>query len=567
MTQQGRTLTGCLLDLTQKFRGSRRLVLLIVAIALLLDNMLLSSVVPIIPAYLYELHHEHDLEKLNATEFSALSSTTEAVHIQNPDEDQITTTESIQQICDRLQEKEGTKNLKQRVNPPKTTTTEQAADSEPPITTLSSEMKELRHHELIEENVEVGIMFASKPIVQAITNPFIGPLTNRIGYSIPMFTGFVIMFLSTLLFAMGTNYAILFIARSLQGVGSACTSVAGMGMLAAFYPDDRERGNAMALALGGLALGVMIGPPFGGVMYEFVGRAAPFLALAFLSLFDGFLQLLVLQPKVTKEEQEGATLLTLIKDPYILIAAGAITFANMGIATLEPSLPLWMMDTMNAPKWQQGVAFLPASISYLIGTNLFGPLGHRMGRWLSTMVGLVVIGFCLILIPMATNITHLIVPNAGIGFAIGMVDSSMMPMLGYLVDIRHTSVYGSVYAIGDVAFCVGFAVGPLLSGSIVKAIGFTGLTSRILLFVTSVTQTTNPQRKKIFGSRHCNRKPGFSDSERRTILLLSSFWKSSAPHPDAILKEIFKNNLFYCCPFRICVGETSPMLMASPTRQ
>lgn len=54
---------------------------------------------------------------------------------------------------------------------------------------------------------------------------------------------------------------------------------------------------------------------------------------------------------------------------------------------------------------------------------------------------------------------HLIVPNAGLGFAIGMVDSSMMPELGYLVDIRHTAVYGSVYAIGDVAFCLGFAIG------------------------------------------------------------------------------------------------------------
>lgn len=60
---------------------------------------------------------------------------------------------------------------------------------------------------------------------------------------------------------------------------------------------------------------------------------------------------------------------------------------------------------------------------------------------------------------MATNITHLIVPNAGLGFAIGMVDSSMMPELGYLVDIRHAAVYGSVYAIGDVAFCLGFAIG------------------------------------------------------------------------------------------------------------
>jgi hypothetical protein len=53
----------------------------------------------------------------------------------------------------------------------------------------------------------------------------------------------------------------------------------------------------------------------------------------------------------------------------------------MGIAMLEPSLPIWMMDTMDAGRWKQGVTFLPASVSYLIGTNLFGPLGHRMGRY------------------------------------------------------------------------------------------------------------------------------------------------------------------------------------------
>ena len=42
---------------------------------------------------------------------------------------------------------------------------------------------------------------------------------------------------------------------------------------------------------------------------------------------------------------------------------------------------------------------------------------------------------------------------------VGMVDSAMMPIMGYLVDIRHIPVYGSVYAIADVAFCLGFAVG------------------------------------------------------------------------------------------------------------
>lgn len=38
----------------------------------------------------------------------------------------------------------------------------------------------------------------------------------------------------------------------------------------------------------------------------------------------------------------------------------------------------------------------------------------------------------------------------------------MMPIMGYLVDLRHVSVYGSVYAIADVAFCMGFALGKKL---------------------------------------------------------------------------------------------------------
>lgn len=316
-------------------------------------------------------------------------------------------------------------------------------------------------------------MFASKAFVQLLANPIVGPLTNKIGYSIPMFCGFVVMFFSTIIFAFGRTYTVLFIARALQGIGSSCSSVSGMGMLADRFTDDKERGNAMGVALGGLALGVLIGPPFGGIMYEFVGKSAPFLILSALALLDGMLQLIMLQPSIQAPQTgEPPTLKSLVSDPYILVASGAITFANMGIAMLEPSLPIWMMDRMGASRWEQGVTFLPASISYLIGTNLFGPLGHKIGRWLAAMLGLIIIGICLLCIPMATSMNHLILPNAGLGFAIGMVDSCMMPELGYLVDIRHSAVYGSVYALGDVAFCLGFAIGPALSGTLVNSIGF-----------------------------------------------------------------------------------------------
>ena len=56
------------------------------------------------------------------------------------------------------------------------------------------------------------------------------------------------------------------------------------------------------------------------------------------------------------------------------------------------------MDKMGSERWELGAAFLPASISYLIGTNMFGPLGHKMGRWRAALGGLAIIGLALVLV-------------------------------------------------------------------------------------------------------------------------------------------------------------------------
>ncbi|XP_028629337.1 synaptic vesicular amine transporter [Grammomys surdaster] len=372
-------------------RHSRKLILFIVFLALLLDNMLLTVVVPIIPSYLYSIKHEKNTTEIQTTRPALTASTSESFH-------------SIFSYYDNSTMFTGnaTTGLPGGQSH-KVTTTQHAVTNTTVPSDCPSEDKDL-----LNENVQVGLLFASKATVQLVTNPFIGLLTNRIGYPIPMFAGFCIMFISTIMFAFSSSYAFLLIARSLQGIGSSCSSVAGMGMLASVYTDDEERGNAMGIALGGLAMGVLVGPPFGSVLYEFVGKTAPFLVLAALVLLDGAIQLFVLQPsRVQPESQKGTPLTTLLKDPYILIAAGSICFANMGIAMLEPALPIWMMETMCSRKWQ-----------------------------------------------------------------LGMVDSSMMPIMGYLVDLRHVSVYGSVYAIADVAFCMGYAIGPSAGGAIAKAIGF-----------------------------------------------------------------------------------------------
>ncbi|CAH8819192.1 unnamed protein product [Schistosoma curassoni] len=229
---------------------SRTTILIIVLIALLLDNVLLTTIVPIIPKLLLN----KELIETNCTHGNCSHSTIHTIDNYNP-------------------------------------------------------------------HIKIGILFTVKPLVQFLVNPFIGPITNRIGYSIPMFTGFILLFISIIIFAFETNFYILLIARAIQGVGSACSSVSGMGMLATYYIDETERGRAFAIALSGLAIGLLIGAPYGGITYQFISKQAPFLILASITVVDGILQLLVLKPKIQRESQEGSKLTELLKDPYILVAA------------------------------------------------------------------------------------------------------------------------------------------------------------------------------------------------------------------------------------------------------
>ena len=146
--------------------------------------------------------------------------------------------------------------------------------------------------------------------------------------------------------------------------------------------------------------------------------------------------------------------------------------ANMAVAMLQSSLPILMMDRMDVELWQIGATFLPCSVSYMIGTCLFGRIAARIGRWLTSLIGLYMIGCSFISVIFAHTPEFLIIPMAMTGFGIGMVDSSMLPELGNLVDRRYAATYGGVYAIGDIAVCLGFAIGPALGGGMSKLIGF-----------------------------------------------------------------------------------------------
>ncbi|CAK9292480.1 unnamed protein product [Gordionus sp. m RMFG-2023] len=150
-------------DMFQRNRGSRKLVLFVVFMAILLDNILLTIIVPIIPDYLYQQKLNKYLaiqnDPSNISETMLIHTNKQDYTLKkNGDKD-------LDYLFDRLQYYDLMSELGKNYS---------ATSISPKLN-----MTLYRHVTLVEQNVKVGIMFASKAVVQLITNPFVGSLTQR----------------------------------------------------------------------------------------------------------------------------------------------------------------------------------------------------------------------------------------------------------------------------------------------------------------------------------------------------------------------------------------------------
>ncbi len=352
--------------------------------------------------------------------------------------------------------------------------------------------------------------------MQIFIGPIAGAVIDSLGYDLPMLFGLTVMFSSTLLFAVGNSYQVLIFARSLQGVGSAFADTGGLAMIADKYTEENERARSLGTALACISLGCLAAPPFGGVLYEFAGKAVPFVLLALVCLFDGLLLLLLARP-VRAKAVEGASarppgtpMWRLLVDPHIACCAGALVVANVSFAFLEPTISKWMRETMDATEWQQGMIWLPAFLPHLAGVVFAVKFAKKYPErtWALAGAGLALEGLSCFVIPFCDSYLLLMAPIGAVCFGVALVDTSLLPMLGRVVDMKYVSVYGSVYAIADVAYCAAYALGPVVAGQIVGRLGFEALN----VFVGVLSLAYVPALYFLRGVHGLQRGPPATDS-------------------------------------------------------
>ena len=140
----------------------------------------------------------------------------------------------------------------------------------------------------------IGLWFGSYATALFLFTPIFGIVSDRVGRRGPMLGGLLGLAGATLLYAFANSYTVLVLARVLQGISAAATWTAGLALLADLFPAE-ARGKAMGMAMAGMAVGILVGPSFGGVLYEMGGYSLPFFVATGFALLDGLARLILLR--------------------------------------------------------------------------------------------------------------------------------------------------------------------------------------------------------------------------------------------------------------------------------
>ncbi|XP_069743418.1 MFS-type transporter SLC18B1 isoform X3 [Narcine bancroftii] len=301
----------------------------------------------------------------------------------------------------------------------------------------------------------VGMIFGCFSLVNLIFSLIMGKYIVQIGAKFMFVVGMLISGCCTILFGL-LNLApdgpifisLCFIIRSIDGIGFAASITASFSILAATFP------NNVATVLGSLevfsGLGLTLGPPIGGYLYQLFGYQMPFILLGCLVLLMVPLNMCIL-PRCDGVASDSS-FWKLILLPKVTLMCLIIFSISSCIGFLDPTISLFVIDKFKLNSGSVGLVFLAHALSYALSSPFLGCLSDKIPK---TRKWFVLIGSWLIALSFLllgpVPIFHIKSEN---GFEEG---------LGTL---------GVVSGIFGAFWCLGSFVGPTMGGFLYDKLNF-----------------------------------------------------------------------------------------------
>lgn len=234
---------------------------------------------------------------------------------------------------------------------------------------------------------ELGLLIATAAFFELTCGPVWGALSDRIGRVPVLSIGMVGYALSTFLFGISTQLWMLYASRALSGLLSSATITTAMAYVSDSTTED-ERGGAMGKLGAAMALGVILGPGFGGWLGT-ESLSLPFFIASGLALLALVLIVFTL-PESLPEDQRSASdrLVTLHwKETRLALFSPIgnlflmVMLFSFALTNFEAVFGLFALEKFGYGPEQVGTILMVIAVVSTIGkASLTGPATTRWGK-------------------------------------------------------------------------------------------------------------------------------------------------------------------------------------------
>ncbi|KAF7306494.1 MFS domain-containing protein [Mycena indigotica] len=296
----------------------------------------------------------------------------------------------------------------------------------------------------------------------------------------PLILGLLILVGSQIMFMEAPNYAVMCIARVLQGCGSTMVWVVGLALLCDCTP-EQFIGRQLGLAMVGMSVGFLAGPPIGGAVYSRWGWRGPFIFGIIMAMFDLVGRLFIIERKdalkygfdpaavthTAEEEKAPETLETptvtnnislisvivrLCKSSRALVTLALTGLFGLIYSAQEPTLPLHLQSVWGLDSAKVGQIYIASIVPTLFSAPLSGFATDKLGvEWLSCICFALSVPWWAVLIVRQSLVLFIVALALGSFFVSGVISPLMVELATVARQIDDGHVYGSfnlVYGIG-----------------------------------------------------------------------------------------------------------------------
>lgn len=329
-----------------------------------------------------------------------------------------------------------------------------------------------------EESVALwsGLVFSSTFLVAAIMGPVWGKRADRYGKKKMVLRAGYCLAVVYLLGALVENPYHLLGMRILQGFANGFVPAA-LAIIATNVPKEKM-GFSMGLMQGGLLVGTIVGPLFGGVLSDWFGMRMSFVVAG---LIIGAITVLVTFVVKDNSRQEQTSVTSMREDMRIALTNRRVRdmlillfILQMGGLTLQPIITLCVDalnptgDALGGTVIASGLVFSLAGISGAISAPFWGRYGQKFGYYRVLVVAFTGAGLMLVGQSQSDTLTMFCTMQAIIGFFIVGVQPALNAIM---VNACNADFHGRVFGIATTFNQLGCMAGPLVGGVLSGVVG------------------------------------------------------------------------------------------------